>query len=69
MTDYCVFYIYEITAAGNSINLQMGSSVQGNRYSTEKAAVGPNITYKITPAGSLSSSQPGGPLAFGLIGF
>jgi hypothetical protein len=35
---------------------------------------GPSITYKITPAGSLSSSQPGGPpswtspLAFGLIG-
>jgi hypothetical protein len=32
---------------------------------------GPFITYKITPAGSLSSSQPGGPqvspLAFGLI--
>jgi hypothetical protein len=35
---------------------------------------GPSITYKITPAGPLSSSQPGGPpfwaspLAFGLIG-
>ncbi len=41
----------------------------------EKVRVyGPFITYKITPAGSLSSSQPGrppcwaSPLAFGLIG-
>jgi hypothetical protein len=39
-----------------------------------QAVYGPFITYKITPAGSLFSSQPGGPpcwvspLAFGLLG-
>jgi hypothetical protein len=55
-------YIYYITAAGNSITPQLGSSCQvqpirhgkGRRY-------GPSITYKITPVGSLSFSQPGGP--------
>ncbi len=69
-----VVYIYNITAADNSI-----SSQQGNRYGTQNQGAGPSITYKITPAGSLSSSQQGGPscwasplasspLALGLIG-
>ncbi len=32
-----VEFIYYITAAGNSISAQLGSSCQGNRYGTEKA--------------------------------
>jgi hypothetical protein len=67
-----VAYIYyTMTAAGNSVSSQLGSSYQGNRYGKEKAGG----TYKITPACSLSSSQPGGPpcwaspLDFGPIGF
>ncbi len=32
-----VVYIYYITAAGNSISSQLGSSAQGNRYCTAKA--------------------------------
>jgi hypothetical protein len=58
-------YIYYITAAGNSISSQLGSSCEDG--------TDPSITYKITPAGSHSSTQPGGPpcwaspLAFGLI--
>jgi hypothetical protein len=55
-----VVYIYYITAAGNSISSQLGSSCQGNRYSTKRAG-STSITYKITPAVSLSSRQPGGP--------
>jgi hypothetical protein len=51
-----VVYIYYITAAGNSISRQLGSSYQGNQYCMEKTGgIGPFITYKITPAG------PGGP--------
>jgi hypothetical protein len=46
-----VVYSYFITAAGNSICLQLGSSCQGNRYCMEKhRRYGPSITYKITPA-------------------
>jgi hypothetical protein len=52
---------------------QLGSSCQGNRYCMDGKGrrYGPSITDKITPAGSLSHSQPGGPpcwaspLAFG----
>jgi hypothetical protein len=74
MTDGCVCVHYYITSAGNSFSSQLLS--QGDRYSTEKAGCAEcslSITYEITPAGSLSSSQPGGPpswariLAFGLI--
>ncbi len=32
-------YIYFITAAGNSISSQLGSSCQASRYGTEKAGV------------------------------
>jgi hypothetical protein len=58
-------YIYYIKAAGNSISSHLGSSCQDNRYGTENVygtvRCGPSITDKITPVGSLSSSQPGGP--------
>jgi hypothetical protein len=53
-------HIYYVTAAGNSISSQLGSSCQGNRYGKEKAGT--------------CRSQPGGPtcwanpLALGLIG-
>ena len=75
MTDgWTVVYIYFITAARNSISSQLGSSCQGNRYQCRKGRQqGLSIIYKITPAGSLSPSQPGGqpcrasPLAFSLI--
>ncbi len=56
------------------ISSQLGSSWQGNQVRYGKVRrYGPSITYKITPAASLPSSQPGGtpcwvsPLAFGLI--
>ncbi len=73
-----VVYIYCITAAGNSNSLQLGSSWQGNRYGTEKSSgmARRSHTKSHLPrphAGSLLSSQPGGPpcwvshLAFGLI--
>jgi hypothetical protein len=67
-----VVYIYYKTAAGNSISSQLGSSSQGNRYGKSRRC-GPSITHKITPAGSPSSSQQGGPpcwtrtQAFGVI--
>ncbi len=54
-------------AAGQLLPGQPVRYGKGRRY-------GPSITYKITPAGSLSSSQPGGPpcwaspLVFGLTG-
>ncbi len=70
--DGYTVYIYNITAEGNSISSHLGISCQGNQYGTKKADV-TVIKDKITPAGSLSSSQPGGPpcwfspLAFGLI--
>jgi len=53
-----VVYIYYITAAGNSINSQLGSSCQGKtvRYGKGRR-YGPSITYKITPARSLSPPQ------------
>ncbi len=69
-----VVYIYCITAAGNSIISQLGSSCQGNRYAIRKRqAVRPvyhiqNYTCRVTLI------QPGGspcwasPLAFGLTG-
>ncbi len=70
-----IVYIFYIIAAGNSISSQLGGPCQGNRYGWEKAGgtARPSCT-KPTPAGSLSSSQPGGPpcwaspLAFGLTG-
>jgi hypothetical protein len=54
-------------AARQLLSGQVVQYGKGRRY-------GPSITYKIAPAGSLSSFQPGGPpgwvntLAFGLIG-
>ncbi len=45
-----VMYIYQITAAENSISWQEGSPCQGNEYGMEKAG-GTSITFKITPAG------------------
>ncbi len=59
-------------AAGNSISSHLGSSWQGNRYSTKRAGstARPSRT-KIKPAGSLSSRQQdrpsfwASPLAFG----
>jgi hypothetical protein len=64
MTDGCVHLLYNSSW----------------KFSSQRASVQPlwrygtSITSKMTPAGSLSSSQPGGPpywpspLAFGLIG-
>ncbi len=48
-----VVYIYYMTAGGNSISSELGGKLvhygKGRWY-------GPSITYKITPAGPLSSS-------------
>jgi hypothetical protein len=67
-----VVYIYYITAAGYFTQLVAGQLQSGQPIQYGKGRrYGPSITYKITPAGSLSSSQPGGPpcwsspLAFG----
>jgi hypothetical protein len=53
--------IYYITAAGNSISSQLGSSCQGNRYRTEKAGGtdSPSCTKSHLPGHSPSSSQAG----------
>jgi hypothetical protein len=73
MTDGCVHLLYNSSwkfhqlAAGQLLSGQPVRYGKGSRY-------GPSITNKITPAGSLSPSQPGGPpcwassLTFGLIG-
>jgi hypothetical protein len=69
-----VVYISYITAARKFHQLTAEQLLSGQpvRYGKSRR-YGPSITYKITPAGSLSSSQPGGPpcwaspLAFGLI--
>ncbi len=53
-----VYYIHQLKllqlAAGQLLSGQPVRYGKGRRY-------GPYITYKITPDGSLSSSQPGGP--------
>ncbi len=66
---------HDQTPAGNSVSLHPGSTYQENRFGTEKAGnMARPSRIKITPVGSLSSSQLGGPpcwsrpLAFGLIG-
>ncbi len=73
MRDGCVHLLYNNSwkfhqlAARQLLSGQPVLYGKGRRY-------GPSITYKITPAGPLSSSQPGGPpcwaspLVFGLIG-
>jgi hypothetical protein len=72
MTDGCVLLLYNSSwkflqlAAGQLLSEQPVRYGKGRWY---------KITYKITPAGSLSFSQPGGPscwaspLALGLIGY
>ncbi len=65
----CSVPIYYITAAGNSIRPQLSSSCQDNLYGTEKPRrYGQSITYKITPAGSLSSAVSGQPCSLRLHG-
>jgi hypothetical protein len=56
-----VVYICFITAAGNSISSQLGSSCQGNRYGAEKAGsrVRPSCTKSCLLC-TLSPSQSGG---------
>jgi len=55
-------YIYYVTAAGNSISSQLGSSCQGNQYGKEKEdGRWPIHHIQITPARSLSSSRRVGP--------
>jgi hypothetical protein len=66
MTDGCVHLLY------NS-SWKFHQFAVGKLLSGKPVLYGPPITYKTTPAGSLSSSQPVGPqcwaipLAFGLI--
>jgi hypothetical protein len=43
-------YIYYITAAGNSISSQLGSSCQGNRYGTEKTGTKSHLPVHSSPA-------------------
>ncbi len=56
-----VVCIYYITSAGNSIILQLDSSCQGNRYSTEKAGgtAHPSHSKSHLPAHSPPASQAG----------
>jgi hypothetical protein len=68
-------WLCTFTSSWNFHQLAAGQLLSGQPVRSGKAKrYGPSITYKITPAGSLSSSQPGGPpcwtspLAFGLIG-
>jgi hypothetical protein len=60
LTDGCVHLLYKNSwkfhqfAAGQLLSGKTVQYRKGSRY-------GPFMTYKITPAGSLSYSQPGGP--------
>jgi hypothetical protein len=71
-----VVYIYYITAARNSIIKQLTAPARAtsNIQKRQCRGYGPSNAYKITLAGSLSSSQLGGPpcwtnpVAIGLIG-
>ena len=60
---------YNVTAAGNSISSQLGSSCQGNRYSKKRQAVRP-VHHIQNHACRVTLLQPcwASPLAFGLIG-
>jgi hypothetical protein len=67
--------LYCITTAENFPQLAAGQPLSGQPVLYGKGRrYGPSLTCTITPAGSLSSSQPGGPpcwtcpLTFGLIG-
>jgi hypothetical protein len=58
----CVFvYIYNITAARNSVSSKLGSSCQGNRYSTEKTSGTARLsrTKSHLPGHSPPASQAG----------
>jgi hypothetical protein len=56
-----IVYILYITAAGNSISSQLGSTYLGNRYGTEKAGgtVRPSRAKSHLPGGSPPASQAG----------
>jgi hypothetical protein len=74
MTDSYVHLLYNSGWKFHQLAARQLLSGQPVRYG-KGMQYGPSITYKFTPAGSLSSSQPGGlpcwasPLAFGLIGY
>jgi hypothetical protein len=57
----CEHLLYSITADGNTISSQLGSSCQGNRYSTEKASgtAPPSRTKLHLPGNSSPASQAG----------
>ncbi len=52
-----VLYIYYMTAAGNAIGLQLGSSVRATGYGTEKA--GCTVRPSHLPGNSSLASQAG----------
>ncbi len=68
MRDGCVHFLYNSSWTFH----QLAASGMTTSTVRKRLTVSPSITYKSTPAGSLSSSQPGGPpcwaspLAFGL---
>ncbi len=68
MTDGCAYFLYNISWKFHLL-------AAGQLLSRQPVRYGKDRRYKITPGGSLSSSQLGGPpwwaspLAFGLIGF
>ncbi len=73
MTDGYVDLLYN--SSWKFHQLAAGQLLSGQPVGYRKGRwFGPSITYKITPVGSLSSSQPGGPLcwaislAFGILG-
>jgi len=71
MTDGCVHLLFNSSWKFYQLAAGQLLSGQPERYGKDRR-YGPSIMYKITPAGSLSSSQQGGPpcwtspLAFGL---
>ncbi len=68
LLGYVFQILFKVMYFQDTYSLFVKSTVRKGRW------YGQSITYKIKPAGSLSSSQPGGPpcwaspLAFGLIG-
>ncbi len=67
--------VYNITAAGNSISSQLGSSCHGNRYGAEKASdtarplrKNSHLSGYSSPVGQAGPPCWASPLSFGLIG-
>ncbi len=66
MTNGCVHLLYIYNSSWKFLQLATGQFLSGQSVRYGKGCrYGPSIIYKVIPAGSLSSSQPGGPPSWG----